>query len=221
MTVDANNILMNATGAPAARFDTPGVIIGGQIVGRPQAFQEREFDPKKPGGGAPKHFPSGDPIMGILIDVSTDIRVGPDDDGIRRIYVQGRRMKEAIRNAVTETGAAGLEAGATLEVVFTHQEDPADRQSAKHYTARYTPLTSAAQPPTQIAPPSAAINTWQAQTLTAAHTQAATPQQQPVQQPVQTPPVAPGTDHAALQAAMANLSPEVIAAIQAAQTPAG
>src|SRR3546814_3652970 len=90
-TVDANDILFGGgSSAPAIKFDTPGVEQGGRVVTKPQARQEREYDPRNPGKGALKFFPSGDPIMGIVVDVQTNERLDADDNGIRRIYVEGK-----------------------------------------------------------------------------------------------------------------------------------
>lgn len=202
MSLDPNDILMGAGGPPAAKFDGAGVTITGRIIAPPRAYQEREYDPQKPGGGAPRFFPSGDPIMGLTVDVQTTERTYPDDDGARRIYVQGRRLKEAVRNAVQQSGARGLEVGGELTVTFTHWEDPQDKRSAKHYEARYTPAASAGfmeGTPTVTAPPQQAP----AYALSGAGTGVPAP--------------APAADQVAVAAAMANLPPEVLAAIQAAQ----
>lgn len=212
-TRSVDEILMGGGGPPAAKFDTPGATVGGRIVTRPQAYQEREYDPNRPGGGDPKFFPSGDPIMGINVDVQTSFRQDPDDDGVRRLYIQGKRLKNAVRDAVKAADAKGLEVGGELTVTFTHREDPEDKRSAKYYDVTYVPAATVAfmkDDPTPEQP--TGVDPWRAQTP--ANNPAAYAQPTPAQA---APAAAGGVDPAAVQAAMANLPPEVLAAIQAAQ----
>lgn len=145
-TYDANDILMGGGGPQAWKFDEPGTTRTGTIAAPPIARQEREYEKGNPGGGALKVFPSGDPIMGILIEVATDERdpSNTDDDGKRTFYVEGRYIKEAVRNAVRAAGATKLEVGSKLKVTFTHREDPMDKRSRKYWAVEYTPAASAA-----------------------------------------------------------------------------
>lgn len=145
-TQDANTILMSGgAGLPAWKFTEP-ITRESTIVAPPQARQEREYDPVNPGAGAGKVFPSGDPIMGILVEVQTDERddTDDDDDGRRTFYIEGRWLKEAVREGVRASGAAGLEVGARLRVAFTHREDPLDKRSRKYWQVTYTPAGNAA-----------------------------------------------------------------------------
>lgn len=143
---NANDVLMGGGGVPSAKFATPGDSIKGRIVAPPQAYQVRDYDRNNPGAGELKFYPSGDPIMAIYVDLATDLRDPSieDDDGIRRVYVEGRYIKEDVRNAVRTAGAPGLEVGATLELAFTHREDPEDKRSRKFWQARYIPAGNAA-----------------------------------------------------------------------------
>lgn len=157
---DANDILMGAGGPPAWKFEDPGTTREGTITSPPQARQEREYDPNNPGGGALKVFPSGDPIMGVHVEVQTIERDAgrPEDDGKRTFYIEGRYIKEAVREAVKRTGARGLEVGGQLRVTFTHREDPMDKRSRKFWTVVYTPAGNAAlmadqQPTMPVAQP--------------------------------------------------------------------
>ncbi|MFF2621279.1 hypothetical protein [Oerskovia jenensis] len=142
---NANDVLMGGGGVPSAKFATPGDSIKGRIVAPPQAYQVRDYDRNNPGAGELKFYPSGDPIMAIYVDLATDLRDPSieDDDGIRRVYVEGRYIKEDVRNAVRAAGAPGLEVGATLELAFTHREDPEDKRSRKFWRARYLPAGNA------------------------------------------------------------------------------
>lgn len=217
---DANDVLMGGARVPTAKFDSPGIVVGGRIVAPPKAHQEREYDRNNPGQGRPKTFPSGDPIYGLTIDVQTDQRDPSiaDDTGVRRIYVEGKRMKEAVRNAVQAAGAPKLEIGGTLEVVFTGYGQAASEgvNAPKEYQARYTPPAGAGNPadffaqgqPQQVQqPPVAPPPNWAA----AAQPAPAAPQQQaptPVQQEQQTIQLPPGVQ----------MTPELQAALAAANT---
>ena len=91
---DGNDVLFGSS-APAAKFETPGTTIAGTILYPPKSFHEREYDPNNPGGGAPKYFPSGDPIMSASVQIQTQLRDPSiaDDDGTRTLYIQGKRLK--------------------------------------------------------------------------------------------------------------------------------
>lgn len=176
---DANDILMGGGGAPTLKLDQLGVEVGGSIVTKPIARQETEFGTNKP-----KTFPSGDPIMGILVDVQTSLRDASieDDSGVRRLYVEGKRLKEAVRDAVRNSGAPGLEVGGQLYVAWTGTGTPASAgvSGPKLYQARYIPAATAvlgvqqpapAQQITYAAPPQqpAPAQTAPAQTAPAAN----------------------------------------------------
>lgn len=145
-TPSANDILMGGGGVPSAKFANPGDSVAGRIVAPPQAYQVRDYDRNNPGGGELKFYPSGDPIMAIYVDVATDLRDPSieEDDGTRRVYIEGRYIKEDVRNAVRTAGAPGLEVGGTLSLAFTHREDPDDKRSRKFWQAKYVPAGNAA-----------------------------------------------------------------------------
>lgn len=137
---DANDILMGGgDGITGASFVNPGDSVEGTIVTPPKAREEREFNQvTKRSDGPVKTFPSGDPIYGILVDVQTALRdpMNQEDTGVRRIYVEGRRLKDAIRNAVSAAGGKGLEVGGYLKVTHTGME-AAGTVMAKCYAAEY------------------------------------------------------------------------------------
>jgi|SRR6478609_2892576 len=142
---DGNAVLMGGSSAPAWSFAEPGTTHTGHVAEPPRAVQEREFDLRNPGGGDPKYYPSGDPIMGVHVTMNTTERDAsdPEDDGTRTFYCEGRYLKEAVRNAVKATGAQGLEVGGVLSVTFTHREDPDDKRSRKYWSVTYTPVGNA------------------------------------------------------------------------------
>jgi hypothetical protein len=137
---DANDILMGGgDGIPAAYFTNPGDSVEGVITAPPKAREEREFNQvTKRSDGPVKTFPSGDIIYGILVDLQTSQRdpMNPEDDGVRRLYVEGKRLKDAIRTAVANAGGKGLEVGGYLKVTH-HQMEAAGTVMAKGYVAEY------------------------------------------------------------------------------------
>lgn len=207
-TYDANQILMGGGGSPAWKFEDPGTTREGTVAAKPQPKQEREYDPKSPGAGALKFYPSGDPIMGITVEVQTAERnpMNSEDDGKRTFYIEGKHLKEAVRNGVRNGGANGLEVGGQLRVTFTHREDPMDRRSRKYWDVTYTPagnailMGDASQAPAQQpqqgwqAPPQAAPPAF-------AQPPYVTPPVAPAAAPAPAPAAAPDTDQAAAFAA--------------------
>lgn len=145
---DANDVLFGSN-APSAKFDHPGTTVGGTITAPPRTKQEKEWNNvTRRSDGPPKFFPSGDPIMEVLVDVQTQQRDPSiqNDDGIRTIYISGKRMKDAVRDAVRQTGAARLEVGAELHVTFTglgEAPSPGANQP-KEFAVRYIPAAQGA-----------------------------------------------------------------------------
>jgi hypothetical protein len=143
--MDANDLLMGG-GVKSAAFPDQqyGHTVGGVIVRPPQVRQQTDFD-----SGKPKFFDNGDPMMQIVVQVQTDLRDPNDstDDGVRAFYLKGQ-MQAAVRDAVREAGAKGLEVGGTLHVRYLRDE-PNSRgrgKDKKVYAAKYT--APAARPPT-------------------------------------------------------------------------
>lgn len=135
----ANDVLMGS-GIPSAKFDVMRVWVGGTIVTKPTTRQETEF-----GTGTPKTYPkSGDPIMGILVDVQTDQRTDAEDNGVRRMYIEGRNLKDATRDAVRASGADGLEIGGQLFLAWVAEGPPpfANANPPKLYEGKYYPPTT-------------------------------------------------------------------------------
>ena len=197
--IDANQVLMGGGGTAAWKFSepNPGAPRTGTISSPPVARQEREYNKMNPSQpGDPKFYPSGDPIMGIVVEVQTGEQDHSEDDGKRTFYIEGRYLKEAVREAVTKVGAPGLEVGGQLSVTFTHREDPNDKRSRKFWDITYTPAGNAAL----------MAGTTELTGQQAAHAQAV--QQAPAQQ-------APAQQAPAPAAAPAALNAEQAAAFQA------
>jgi hypothetical protein len=161
-STDANDVLFGSN-SPSAKFDQPGTTVGGIITSTPRSKQEQEWNQAtQRSDGPPKFFPSGDPIMAVLIDVQTQLRDPSiqNDDGIRTIYIQGKRLKDAVRDAVRQAGAQRLEVGAEIYVTFTGlgPAPSAGANQPKEWAVRYVPGAQAAvglgqqQPAAQQAP---------------------------------------------------------------------
>jgi hypothetical protein len=207
---DANDVLFG-TNKPSARFETPGTTVGGKITAPPRTRQEQEWNNvTQRSDGPPKFFPSGDPIMSIMVDVQTQLRDPQveNDDGQRTIYIQGKRLKDAVRDAVKAVGGERLEVGGELHVTFTHlgEAPSVGANQPKEWAVRYVPASQTALQQPQQPQQS---NPWQ-QGTPAAPQQAPPVQQQPAQTPLppQQPPAAP-------QQAPANApTPEAIKALR-------
>jgi hypothetical protein len=138
MTVDATNDVLMGGGAPPRIDNILGQWVGGPIVAH-GTHHVREYDAQRPGQGALRYFPSGDPIRGIHVDVQTDGRHSVDDDGVRRIWVEKQRLIAAVRQAVIDSRATGIETGGSLYVCWTGTEPSKSGADANTYAARYTP----------------------------------------------------------------------------------
>lgn len=155
---DANDILMGS-GAPAAKFDTIGTTITGTVLREPEARQQKDFRTQ-----VPETWPDGSPKMQVIVQIKTDQRDPDrgDDDGTRIVYIKGKELTNAVRNAVRTAGANGIHTGGRLTIRYTG-DGPAEKglNAPKLYDARYEPpaasfdgVTSpAAQPATQQAQP--------------------------------------------------------------------
>ena len=141
MASDANSVLMGA-GVPSAKIDLGLPPVTGRITAISEPYQEREYDPKNPGVPGPlKTFPSGDPIMSFSIDIATG-QIDPsieNDEGTRRIYMDGGRIKKAVREAVKAAGAKGVSVGGWLSITCVSYDEPGNRQSGKNYAVQYVP----------------------------------------------------------------------------------
>jgi hypothetical protein len=112
MSIDANELLMGG-GSKAARFDGIGVTVTGRILDV-TAKQQTDFTT-----GEPKFWPNGDAMYQVLVRLQTEQHEDGDDDGVRTLYVKGKSLTGAVREAVRGAGAKGLEVGGTLTVTYT------------------------------------------------------------------------------------------------------
>jgi len=202
VTSSPNQLLMGG-GIPAAKFDAPGATITGTISNL-EAAPQTDFQT-----GEPLTWKDGSPRMQVVATLEgTNHRdpSNPEDDGARKVYIKGRNLTNAIRDAVRKAGATGLDTGGTLQVTYTG-DGAAERglNPPKTYAATYTAPASAANTALGLA-----------QQPQAPAAPAPAPQQpaaaaaSPVDTAKQL--LAAGVDHAAVIAAT-GLSAEVVAAL--------
>lgn len=151
---NARDLIMGS-GSPAFSFNYPNDSVTGQILTEPKAVQARDF-----ASGQPAFWPSGDPKMQTVFQIQTQLRNyeginTPDrsraDDGIRTIYVKGKWMEKATKQAILSAGASWLDVGGW--VAFTYTGDDMTSKAGnkpKLFDVRYqAPVQQAQQPPAQ------------------------------------------------------------------------
>ncbi|WP_061960634.1 hypothetical protein [Demequina flava] len=120
---DASDFLMGGGSASAFQKDDPiGTSITGQIV-TTEVRQQTDIQ-----SGQPLTWDNGDPKMQLVVTINTDQRIDDEDDGNRALYVKGSKsigsksLHDAVRAAVQNANAKGLEPGGTLTVTFIGTE---------------------------------------------------------------------------------------------------
>ncbi|MFD1940561.1 hypothetical protein ACFSKW_54820 [Nonomuraea mangrovi] len=133
---DANDFLMGS-GIPAAKFETIGTTVTGQISAQPEVTQQTDLDT-----GKPLFWDDGRPRMQLVVTVQTNLRDPEivDDDGQRKFYVRAK-LQEAVRTAVRAAKAKGLEVGGTLSITYSGDGEQTRRgfNPPKLYSATYQP----------------------------------------------------------------------------------
>lgn len=148
--MDAKSFLMGSSN-PGFSFVRPGDEITGQIVGEPQMQQQRVFDPT----GLSKElafWPSGDPKMQMIVTLRTAYRnyegiSRPDttvpDTGMRTLYVKGKHMESAMKQAILHAGAEFLDSGGMVQIRYTGDDyDSKAGIKPKLFAVRYMPPRS-------------------------------------------------------------------------------
>lgn len=132
------------------KFETIGTTHTGTVKSAPRERQQTKY-----GTQEPDFWPNGDPKMQILVDLQTDQRADPNDDGERTLYVASKNLKKAIGEAIRAANASDIAAGGVLTVSYVGN-DPASKNPAnpaKLYQAQYTaPASGFVQPPAPAAP---------------------------------------------------------------------
>lgn len=133
-TPTADQFLMGG-GVKSAKFEMVGDAITGQVYEVPEVRQQTDLST-----GELKTWQDGRPMMQLVVTLKTTLREDAEDDGLRRIYVKGKSLTEAVREAVRKSGAKGLEVGGTLAVKYTGDGEQTKRgfNPPKLYAAQYT-----------------------------------------------------------------------------------
>lgn len=148
MSLDEANAMLMTTGAKAFPFERIGDGVEG-IIRDAKKVQQTEMTTN-----APKFFPSGDPMMMVVVTLATELQESDEDDGTRTLWAKGGNatpisghglaMMPAIRDAVIKSGATGMESGGWLKVTHTGEGKPAVKghNPSKLYVAEYRPPTA-------------------------------------------------------------------------------
>lgn len=100
-------IANQSSGYTAVSLKTAGDSVTGRIIDFAD-YQVTEFDTKKP-----KFFPSGDPIMGVRVDMETN--PGHEDSRVT-LWAEKKNMLKAIADAVRGADKADIAIGDDLAV---------------------------------------------------------------------------------------------------------
>ncbi len=122
---------------PSANFSQAGNSVTG-IISDLKVNQQTDLKT-----GELKTWPSGDPMMQLVVTLDTDQRDPDldDDDGRRRVFVKGKRLTEATRNAVKAAGVKKLDLRGTLTVTYVRDGVPENKgiNAPKEYAVTYMP----------------------------------------------------------------------------------
>jgi hypothetical protein len=149
---DASSFIMGV-GIPSAKWPTVGTSITGVVDREPELQQQTDFD-----DNTPLTWADGRPRMQAKVVLRTEQRDPeiPDDDGTRAIYVRSN-LQKAVAAAVRATGAAKLEIGGRLTVIFSGEGPKEGKKNPpKLFTAKYEPpdpVAQAADQPPPAGPP--------------------------------------------------------------------
>lgn len=159
MSADEANRWLMGSGVPSCSFPEIGAKHEGYIAAVEMGQQR---DPKD---NSPKVWDDGSPMMQMIITLNTNERDPQieNDNGVRKLYVASKGMREALAAAVKLTGAGGVAIGGWLGMKFIREGERTNRafNPPKEYAARYEPPTVSVdddgygEPATQSATPPA------------------------------------------------------------------
>src|SRR5687768_7339809 len=142
------------SGSPGFSFNYPGDTVTGQILTEPKAVQARDF-----ASGQPAFWPSGDPKMQTVFQIQTALRNyeginSPDrmrpDDGVRTIYLKGKWMEKATKEAILAARASWLDIGGWIQFTYTGDDMTSKAgNKPKLFDVKYQPP---AEPPRAAQP---------------------------------------------------------------------
>ncbi len=154
---DSRSRIMGAS-TPGYSFLQVGQSVTGQIITEPKDVQQRNFH-----DGSPAFWPSGDPKMQTVFQIQTSLRnyegiSQPDrskpDDGVRSLFIKGKHMERAVKDAILAAGASWLDIGGWIQVTYTGDDMSSKAASKpKFFAVKYQP--GPPQAPQQPAPQAA------------------------------------------------------------------
>lgn len=116
MSDEANDFLMGSAAPSISWKDRPiGTTVRGTVSRPPRKMQQRDIK-----DGKPLTWDDGSPRWQLVVNLRTELRdpTVDGDDGERSLYVKGKSMTDALRDAVRRAGAPGIEVGAELSVTY-------------------------------------------------------------------------------------------------------
>lgn len=137
MSNDSKSFLSGG-GPKALAFPTPGTTHTGLIESDPVESQQID-----PGTQLAKTWKDGNPMMQLVVTLSTTEHEDDDDDGIRRLFIKGQ-MRKAFQNALTAAGADELLVGGQVTITYTHDGEKSNPafSAPKQYVVQYSPPKS-------------------------------------------------------------------------------
>ena len=136
--IDVNDFL-TASGAPTAKFATPGDTHKGTVISS-EVRQQTEF-----GTGTPLTWDDGRPRLELVVTIDTG-ELGDADTTERRLFAKGN-MLTAIKQAVKESGGRLLNGGElTVRYIGDGEQKTRGFNPPKLYRAKYTPPAAAPAP---------------------------------------------------------------------------
>lgn len=196
---------LGPTGGSSFSFENPGDSITGTVVTL-EEVQQTDMST-----GEPLFWNNGQPKMMFRLELQTQLRDpnNPSDDGKRSVYLKGSRKpeKKSTMSAVSQavkaaTGGYDIATGGTFTITYIGDGVPSQRgfNAPKQYEATYRPpamnLAGGQQPAAPATPAAPAVQA------------PAAPAAPSVQAPATAPAVAPTLP--------AGITPEMLAAAQAA-----
>lgn len=151
--MDARDHIMGSSSAGYS-FLQINQTVTGQIITEPKVTQQRNFH-----DGQPAFWPSGDPKWQTVFQVQTQLRgyegiSKPDhskpDDGVRTLFIKGKHMEKAVKDAVLAAGGDFLTVGGFVQITYIGDDMESKAASKpKFFAVRYQPPAPGSQPAQQ------------------------------------------------------------------------
>lgn len=110
-------------GGATVKFEDEGDVVDGIVLAEPKEEQSRDYQTGDPAfWDEEKTRPKMQQVWSLQVEADTD--EDPDDDGKRRLYVDKKRLKQAIYKALKDAGVKNTSeiAGGRLWVKYTGRD---------------------------------------------------------------------------------------------------